>query len=44
MKNSNVPHAVVQALVGHESPEISQLYTHVGEEGLAGALQKFPAL
>jgi integrase len=44
MKNSNVPHAVVQALVGHESPEISQLYTHIGEEGLAGALQKFPAL
>jgi integrase len=44
LKNSGVPHAIAQALVGHESEEISQLYTHVGEESLAGALQKFPTL
>jgi integrase len=43
LKNAGVPHAVAQALAGHESPEISQLYTHVGEEGLARAIQSFPA-
>ena len=43
-KNSGVPHAIAQALVGHESQEVSQLYTHVGEEGLAAALEKLPTL
>ncbi|MGA8655938.1 MAG: site-specific integrase [Chthoniobacterales bacterium] len=44
LKNSGVPHSIAQALVGHESAEISQNYTHVGEAALAEALQKFPTL
>jgi integrase len=44
LKNAGVPHAVAQAFIGHQSQEISQLYTHVGEESLAGALRKFPAV
>jgi integrase len=44
LKNSGVPHAIAQALVGHESEAVSQNYTHVGDESLAQALQKFPTL
>jgi integrase len=44
LKNSGVPHSIAQALVGHESAEISQNYTHVGEAALAEAIQKFPTL
>jgi integrase len=44
LKASGVPHAVAQALVGHESEAISQNYTHVGTEALSRALEKFPTL
>ena len=44
LKNASVPHSVAQALVGHESQAISQQYTHVGDQALAEALQKLPAL
>lgn len=42
LKNSGVPHSIAQALVGHESAEISRHYTHVGETALAEAITKLP--
>lgn len=40
LKEAGVPQAVVLALIGHDSPVVSQKYTHVGDEALkkAGAL------
>jgi integrase len=42
MKNANVPHSIVQDIVGHDSAEISWLYTHVDEAAKAAALRKLP--
>jgi integrase len=42
LKEAGVPHAVVQALIGHESDAISQHYTHVGDDALREAASKMP--
>jgi integrase len=44
LKEAGVPAAVVMELVGHDSPEISTHYTHIGRESLADAAAKFPDL
>ena len=44
LKEAGIPAAVVQALIGHESAQISELYTTVGEEALAKAAAAFPLL
>ena len=35
LKDAGIPQAVVQELVGHDSEQMSALYTHVGREALA---------
>jgi integrase len=44
LKEAGVPQAVTMALIGHDSPEISQHYTHVGDEALKKACATLPAL
>jgi integrase len=42
LKEAGVPAAVVMELIGHDSPEISTHYTHIGREALADAAARFP--
>jgi integrase len=44
LKDAGIPHATVQALVGHESAAISQRYTHVGLDALQRAVGSLPEL
>jgi integrase len=44
LKEAGVPQAVVMELIGHDSPEISQHYTHVGLEALKKACAALPAI
>jgi integrase len=44
LKEAGVPQAVTMALIGHDSPEISQHYTHVGDEALKKACATLPAV
>jgi integrase len=44
LKEAGIPAAVVQKLIGHESAQISELYTTVGEEALVKAAAAFPVL
>jgi integrase len=44
LKAAGVPHAIAQALIGHESEAISANYTHVGDQALGEALEKLPSL
>lgn len=44
LKHAGVPQAVVQELIGHQSPAMSGVYTHVGETELAKATSALPAL
>jgi integrase len=44
LKEAGVPQAVVQELVGHDSKEMSALYTHVGREALGKAVAALPEL
>ena len=44
LKEAGIPAAVVQALIGHESAQISEIYTTVGEDALTKAAAAFPAL
>jgi integrase len=44
LKEANVPHAVVQELIGHESEAVSRAYTHVGIEALQKAAAALPEL
>jgi len=44
LKEAGVPAAVVMEIVGHSSVAVSRLYTHIGEDVLAGALDKMPAI
>lgn len=44
LKEAGIPAAVVQALIGHESAQISDLYTTVGEDALTKAAAAFPVL
>lgn len=42
LKEAGVPQAVVQAMVGHESSQMSEHYTHVGLEALQKAASALP--
>ena len=44
LKDAGVPAAVVMELVGHDSTQMSEHYTHVGREALASASEKMPHL
>lgn len=44
LKEAGIPAAVVQKLIGHESAQISELYTTVGEDALTKAAAAFPVL
>jgi integrase len=44
LKEAGVPHAVVQELIGHDSQQISDHYTHVGSEALKKAAAALPDL
>ena len=42
LKQAGVPESVVMAFVGHDTPEVSALYTHIEDESLADAATKLP--
>lgn len=42
LKGAGVPHATAQEIVGHDSKQVSQNYTHVGDEEIRVALSKMP--
>lgn len=42
LKEAGTPSAVVMELIGHDSAQMSQHYTHVGSEALAKAARSFP--
>lgn len=44
LKEAGIPAAVVQKLIGHESAQMSELYTSVGEEALNKAAASMPVL
>lgn len=44
LKEAGIPQAAVMELVGHDSEEMSQHYTHVGEEALRKAAAAMPKL
>jgi integrase len=44
LKEAGIPAAVVQKFIGHESSQISDLYTSVGTESLTKAATAFPKL
>jgi site-specific recombinase XerD len=44
LKDAGVPQAVVQELIGQDSAQMSQQYTHVGIEALQKAAAALPAL
>jgi integrase len=44
LKDAGVPQAVVQELIGHDSIQMSQQYTHVGIEALQKAAAALPEL
>lgn len=44
LKEAGIPAATVMELVGHDSVEMSQHYTHIGQESLKQAAEAFPVL
>jgi len=44
MHAAGIPPATVQALVGHDSDAVHQVYTHVGEDGLKKATNSLPVI
>jgi integrase len=42
LKEAGIPHAVVQELIGHDSEQMSEHYTHVGSEALKKAAAALP--
>jgi len=44
LKNAGVSDAVARDLVGHESAEVSRLYTHIEDRVKLEALNKLPKL
>jgi integrase len=44
LKEAGVPAATVMELVGHDSAQMSEHYTHIGRESLERAAQVFPDL
>jgi integrase len=44
LKNAGVSDAVAQDLVGHESAEVSRLYTHIEDKTKRRAVNKLPVI
>lgn len=44
LKEAGIPQSVVMELIGHESKQMSQHYTHTGEAALLAAVNSLPAL
>ena len=44
LKDAGIPQAVVQELIGHDSEQMSALYTHVGREALERAAAALPEI
>ena len=44
LKDAGIPQAVVQELVGHDSEQMSALYTHVGREAMERAAAALPEI
>ena len=44
LKEAGIPQAVVMELVGHDSEQMSAVYTHVGREAMEKAANAFPEL
>ena len=44
LKDAGIPQATVMELIGHDSEQMSALYTHVGREALEKAARVLPAL
>lgn len=44
LKKIGVPHAVAMEIVGHDSKQVSQHYTHIGDDAIRDALKNFPDL
>jgi site-specific recombinase XerD len=44
LKEAGVPAATVMELVGHDSAQMSEHYTHIGSESLRKAAEAFPDL
>jgi integrase len=44
LKNAGVSDAVAQDLVGHESAEVSRLYTHIEDKAKRDAVDKLPVI
>lgn len=42
LKEAGVPAAIVMEIVGHDSTEVSQAYTHIGHEAAAAGMAKMP--
>ena len=44
LKEAGIPAATVMELVGHDSTQMSEVYTHIGHESLKQAAEAFPDL
>jgi len=44
LKNAGVSDAIAQDLVGHESAEVSRLYTHIDDKAKRNAVNKLPVI
>lgn len=44
LREAGVPDAVVMEYIGHDDPQMSRHYTHVGKDALASAAAKMPSL
>ena len=44
LKDAGIPQAAVQELIGHDSEQMSALYTHVGREALEKAAAALPEI
>jgi len=44
MKEAGIPAAVVMELIGHDSEQMSNVYTHVGAEAMQEAADSLPDL
>jgi hypothetical protein len=42
LKNAGVSDVVAREIIGHDSPEISRVYTHIEKPALVDAMQKLP--
>lgn len=44
LKEAGIPAAVVMELIGHDSAQMSEHYTHVGQEAMRKAAEALPDL